>query len=276
MAWHADTDFARSLHAEANASWRALESGIEARWQGAEGAMQRWRASEARLGPWRARWAAKATPWKRPGGHPALARHVAQLNLEANGRILAPLCGGSEDLVSLARGGYRVFGVDGCGEARAALAATCRGAKVEPSAVALPDPKNATRIGFLCADFLEATPADVGGAFSACWDQGGLSSVDASDRAAYARALAWHLAPGGRALLVAVEHGPFGDGTTGPPHALSEVDVRALFSAHFDVALLDREDRSGGDPEWTRNRGAGPFVEATYLLVRRAPPPSGP
>ena len=96
-------------------------------------------------------------------------------------------------------------------------------------------------------------------------DRGGLVAVNPTDRPKYAANLKELLAPGGKLLLVAVEHEP----SFGPPHSLSEAEVRALLGDAFEVKVLGREDKMAVEPVW-KARGATSFDEVTYLCTRRA------
>ena len=119
-------------------------------------------------------------------------------------------------------------------------------------------------------DFLEFNGEAAGryglGSFDAAFDRGGLVAVTPADRPGYARNLSELLAPGGRLLLVAVEH----DATTpaGPPHSLDGGSVRALLGRDFEVKELSREDRMAVEPMW-KERGASRFEEVAYMCTRK-------
>ena len=105
--------------------------------------------------------------------------------------------------------------------------------------------------------------------FGAAFDRGSLVAIAPDDRAAYAATLSGLMAPGGRVLLVTVEHDPFEGGKLGPPYEVTEASVRALFGEHFAVELLQWEDRIEREPAW-RQHGCTRFAEAAYLLTRRS------
>jgi len=106
------------------------------------------------------------------------------------------------------------------------------------------------------------------GSFDAVFDRGGMVAVDPSDRAAYAAVITRLVAPGGRVLLVAVEHPPFAGGGLGPPYNLDSDAMNALFSSAFEIEVLKREDRLSQEPVWI-DRGCAYFNEVTYLLTRK-------
>ena len=119
---------------------------------------------------------------------------------------------------------------------------------------------------FITFDDAAATKFGLGN-FDAAFDRGGLVAVAPADRPKYAANLGELLRPGGKLLLVAVEHTP----AFGPPHSVDEVEVRRLLGDQFDVKLLSREDRMPKEPVW-KERGATAFDEVTYLCTRKAKP----
>ena len=100
---------------------------------------------------------------------------------------------------------------------------------------------------------------------TAAFDRGSLVAVRPADREAYASVVGALMAPGGRVLLVTVEHAGLEGGRPGPPFSVSPAQVRALFERDFVVELLHREDQAD---EW-RSRGVHEFHEAAFLLTRR-------
>eukprot|EP00913_Durusdinium_trenchii_P025078 g23540.t2 len=120
---------------------------------------------------------------------------------------------------------------------------------------------------FLEGDFLElnAEMAKALVPFEAAFDRGSLVAVEPDDRKPYATALTHLMAPGGRVLLVTVEHDGFGE-RKGPPYQVLEADVRSLFGNNFHVERL----RSVNALDKTMQaRGATRFEESVYLLTKR-------
>lgn len=60
------------------------------------------------------------------------------------------------------------------------------------------------------------------GTFDAAFDRGALIAIEPEDRPQYVSVLTSLMAPGGKILLVAIEHEP----AFGPPHSLNEAQVR--------------------------------------------------
>ena len=235
--------------------------------------------------------------WHIKKPHPVLeANYDSWLNTkndEDQRMVLFPLCGASVDLAYLARRGHHVVGVDGVPVALDKLMADYgeeipSGGGLEPGAmrvrVAQPgwwQAKGAESIStktrkytpapFLFGvqgDFLKFDAQQAGkfglGEFDAAFDRGGIVAVDPSDRPQYAQRLHELIKPGGRLLLVAVEHDP----QFGPPHSVDAAEVQRLFGKGFDITPVGREDKMESEPVW-KKRGAKSFVEAAYLCVRK-------
>ena len=254
-----------------------------------------------RLERWFKRWYGEESVenlgWHLTKPHPIFLKHYDELlsskQDEDQRLVLFPLCGASVDLSYLARRGHHVVGVEGVPKALDKLLSEYGeeipgGGGLAPDAMrvrvaqpgwvtqqAAKHMSNSLRTyspaPFLFGvqgDFLEFnadSAAKFGlGDFDAAFDRGGLVAVEPGDRPAYAANLASLVKPGGRLLLVTVEHEP----RFGPPHNIDEKEVRSLFSGAFEVKLLSREDKLDAEPVW-RKRGATSFHEAAYMCTRK-------
>jgi len=238
--------------------------------------------------------------WHLSDVNPYLQRYIHELVpapfSKAGGmgpRVLVPLCGKTVDMSFLARQGCRVVGVEGVAKGIQEFAAE-QGVRGRSVPVALPpsiDPERFRAHAIVVAggagegdaartpppvlviegDFLSLGPDDAAALVPvpAAFDRGALVAVRPAERARYAQVLSDLVAPGGRALLVTVEHDAFADGKLGPPFEVSEADVRALYGEQFDVELLVREDVLEQNPAM-RDRGCGYFRECAYLLRKPA------
>ncbi|CAE7918938.1 tpm [Symbiodinium sp. KB8] len=182
-------------------------------------------------------------------------------------RILVPLCGKTVDMVYLARLGYRVVGVDGVRKAIEDFAKdfglkvpTAKGPtmhvnfppELEPSrfrghAVLMPaGPEDGSRheppppVIFVEGDFLGLGPEQAKALvpFEAAFDRGGFVAVEPCDRQLYADTLGHLMAPGGRILLVAVEHDGFAGGKRGPPYQVTAEEMQKYFGGRFALQRL--------------------------------------
>lgn len=259
-----------------------------------------------RLTAWQARWDANQTSWHIQDPNLFLRRYLREL-LPAEAqtvpgmgpRVLVPLCGKTVDMAFLARGGFRVVGVDGVKKALDEFAeehavTLPSGGKtmlvnlppaIDPqlfhaSAVLIsahPDEPVRTQAAppvlLVQGDFLKLGPGEAEALvpFDAAFDRGGLVAVAPADRVQYANVMAGLIAPGGRVLLVVCEHEPFHGGKLGPPFQLTESEVHELFASNFDIKLACREDTIDEPPGGMRGRGVDHFYECVYMLTRRSP-----
>jgi len=246
------------------------------------------------LTSWHSRWNANNTRWHLPGANPHLHRFLTEFLPTAGAphavgmgpRVLLPLCGKAVDMAHLARLGFRVVGIEGVRQAVDEFAQehSPMGHSVSIGLPPTLDPglfrAHAVLIGagdgettrteppppvlMIEGDFLKVgqKEAEALVPFEAAFDRGSLVAVAPNSRPEYALALSNLIAPGGRVLLVTVEHDAFSNGSLGPPFEVTESDVHTLFASDFDVRLLLREDQFEKDPTW-RKRGATRFHEAS-------------
>lgn len=253
-------------------------------------------SSTDRLERWRGKWGAKQTHWHINGVHPVLARYMDTLlppGKSAGAAVIFPLCGAAVDLGNLAKEGFEVFGVEGVPEAVDSLMGAF-GYELPPVSAVVMDgggmmeltmrsavdksSANQPSIHAIQTDFLRLTPHALSSlstrvrptppSFQAAFDRGSLVAIQPSDRPQYVRTLSNLMAPGGRILLVSVEHRPFSDGRLGPPFQLTEGDIKSLFEPlGFSVTLLHREDRMPIESVW-KKRGLSHFNETAYLVTK--------
>ena len=253
--------------------------------------------SDPRLAFWHERWEKGLLGWHLEKPHPVLQKHLNELlgdNGETQRMVLFPLCGASVDLGSLARRGHHVVGVE------AVPSAIDRLLKEWGEEVKGGTPPNdgtlwlrvgqpswfqrivAEQLGkaegrayqpapFLFAvqgDFLRFDSAAAGKwgftGFDCAFDRGGLVAVPPNDRKRYAEILTDQVSPGGKLLLVVVEHDP----AFGPPHSINEAEVKALLAPGFDIRKLSCTDQLVAEPHW-KERGATRFDEVAYLCTRK-------
>ena len=253
--------------------------------------------AQPHLKRWYDKWENDQFSWHLDKPNPILQEHydswLQTRNDEDQRQILFPLCGTSVDLASLARRGHLVVGVEGISKAVDRLLTDYgeelpSGGGIAPGAmrVRVSQPswiqskaaemmstktRKYTPAPFLMAvqgDFLEFTAEQASkfglNEFDACFDRGGLVAVEPPDRRRYADNLAAVMKPGGKLLLVTVEHDP----AFGPPHSVDEKEVKELLGTAFDIKRLSRENRMRVEPRW-KERGATSFYEVAYMCTRK-------
>jgi hypothetical protein len=75
--------------------------------------------------------------------------------------------------------------------------------------------------------------------------------------------LSEQLRPGGKLLLVVVEHEP----AFGPPHSVDESEVRRLLGSAFEIQKLSVVDEKDKEP-W-KAKGVKRFDEVAYMCTRK-------
>jgi thiopurine S-methyltransferase len=211
---------------------------------------------------WLDRWQKNEIGFHAAAVQPALIKHWPALGVAAGARVLVPLCGKSLDMAWLAQQGLHVAGV-------------------ELSAIAVRDffaehnitPKvrehggfevsSAETIELWCGDFFALDPRAMN--VTAAYDRAALVALPPPMQQRYADKMAALMPRGSKVLLISLDYNP--EEMQGPPHNISQARVRELFSAKFEVTLLEA---IGGPPrtDHLRNRGVTWLEEASYLLVR--------
>jgi thiopurine S-methyltransferase len=201
-------------------------------------------------GFWLERWQRNEIGFHQPAPHKGLARHWATLVLAPGSRVFVPLAGKSLDMIWLAAQGHEVVGIELAAEAVRAFAA-------ENGPVA--------RVDLRQGDLFGLDPAALG-PIDAVFDRASLVALPPPLRRRYAAKLAELSPPGTRTLLVTMEYDQ--SRMNGPPHAVHEHEVQALFGATHEIALLERDGALEDFPRFAQ-RGVEALSEAYFRLTRR-------
>ncbi|MCC6136320.1 MAG: thiopurine S-methyltransferase [Candidatus Contendobacter sp.] len=213
---------------------------------------------------WHERWERAEIGFHQQQINAHLEQFWSQLQLPPDQRVFVPLCGKSHDLLWLAGEGYPVTGVE---LSPIAVEAFFTENGLEPrrwrdGAFELWE---ADEIRILLGDFfsLESRQlADCAGVY----DRASLIALPPAMREQYARKLDSILPAGIPGLLVTMEY----DQTVlaGPPFAVSESEVRALYEPAHTVELLYTRDALSEESRW-RERGLTWLLEKVYRLTCR-------
>lgn len=195
--------------------------------------------------------------------NPRLLAHQQVLPPAPAARILVPLCGKSVDLAWLTQRGYEVVGVE--------LSELAVRAFFEERGIA---PAVEVRSGWsvfrapgltiYCGDLFALGPAQLGH-LSAFYDRAALVALPPALRQRYTAHLAALFPAGAVGLLVSFEYAQHE--MAGPPFAVLEAEVRALYEPAFSVEPLARYDVLADEPRF-RAAGLTSLHERTYRLVR--------
>lgn len=172
-----------------------------------------------------------APAWDAGRPQPAIVHLSAQELI--TGRVLDCGCGTGENALYLASQGFEVVGID-----------------ASPTAIARAQEKAQQRgltAAFQVADAFALE--QLGQTFDTVLDCGLLHTFSAPDRLRYTESLSTVTAPGGRIIVLCFSEATIGQ--PGPPHRLSQADIRAAFQrgwrideirpAHFEMRIEPRQ-----------------------------------
>ncbi len=209
---------------------------------------------------WHERWARGEIGFHRGDVHPLLVRHGAPL---AGRRVLVPLCGKSLDLVHLAGLGCTVVGIE---LSAAAIGAFFAERGLEP-AVTTQGPGRVWEAGpytLLEGDYFALSAADLGAPCTGLYDRAALIALPPERRPAYAAHTARLLARGAWGLLITLDYPQ--EAMAGPPFAVPEAEVRALYGPWAGIAALEREDALAAEPRFAA-RGLTRLHQTAWALA---------
>jgi thiopurine S-methyltransferase len=213
---------------------------------------------------WQQRWDEGRIGFHMGRPHPSLERFLDRLSLAPDHRVLVPLAGKAADLDVLARHAERVFANEYVERAAREYFAE-RALTPTESEAGSARRLTAGAVTFLCQDFFEIQPADLGGPVEAAFDRAALVAIDPGRRAEYAAQLARLVAPGGHVLLIVFAYDQAR--IEGPPFSVPVDEVHRLFEPGFRVTRLDRQQAEVG-PKF--HQAGLPTIEEHTLLLERA------
>lgn len=204
---------------------------------------------------WLERWRQGRIGFHREAPHPALTRHWPGLALDADAKILVPLCGKSQDMRWLAARGNPVLGIELSSLAIEQFVSEDK----QPALRYRQSGFECTRQGNIelwCGDFFHFH-VEQAAELAGFYDRAALIALPPPTRQRYAHHLAQLLLPGTQGLLVTLRHD---DPERGPPFSISHDEVDRLLSPNFEVALCAQ-----AEPD------AEGLQESVWHLVRRGP-----
>jgi thiopurine S-methyltransferase len=213
---------------------------------------------------WLERWARNEIGFHLPDVNPRLRHFWPQLDVPTDAAVFVPLCGKSLDLHWLAAQGHRVIGVELAEAAvQAFFAEAALTSEVDRSG---PLPRHsAADIDIYCGDVFDLGAKALGDV-CAVFDRAALVALPPPMRERYVAHVLRMVPDGTRMLLLTFEY----DQTRipGPPHAVPEEEVMALYGARCEVALLTREPVRVVPPSFAA-AGVTDAAEAVYRIVKR-------
>lgn len=186
---------------------------------------------------WHNKWAQRLIGFHQSDTNPFLAEGWGALGLDNQGEVLVPLCGKTLDMMWLKTRGHSVLGVE--------LSAQALDEFVEEHRLDAAPLTHTHYCGYqlkgmrlFCGDFFHLSAEDCQNVVGV-YDRAALIALPPDMRKDYARHLIEVLPPTAPIFLVTMtyDEGDSSPNTSGPPFSVSDNEVLALFSPHFDCRL---------------------------------------
>ena len=210
---------------------------------------------------WINRWENGETGFHLDEVNPFLPGFWHRLSAPRNAPVFVPLCGKSLDLRWLRDQGHEVWGVE---LSPLALRQFFDEQGLQPEISRQGDFEiwEADDIRLFCGDFFRLTPQLLGQP-AAVYDRASLIALPPAMRVDYARHLLTLAPASAPRLLVTLDYEQ--EQMDGPPFAVSEAEVRALYGDHFRIERIFIEDILA-ENERFRQKGLTRLEESVYLL----------
>lgn len=212
---------------------------------------------------WLDRWRESRTGFHQDAPTPLLLKHWPSLGVPVGATVFVPLCGKSLDMAWFASQGHRVLGAELSRIAVEQFFAE-HGLQPETEATRHGTHYRAGGIEIVCGDAFDLDAGLLQGC-AAVFDRAALIALPPAMRERYARALYANLPAGCRGLLVTLEY-PQAE-REGPPFAVPEDEVEALFGRDWGIALRERRPIPREHPGFVQ--GLSRLDTAVYAMHRR-------
>ena len=214
---------------------------------------------------WHERWRHGQIPFHQTAADRNLTLHWPTLVLAAGSRVFVPLCGKSLDMLWLRDRGHAVVGVE---LSPIALEAFCmeNGILARRRVQGGFEIYEASNLELFHGDFFALAPAHLNGV-EAVYDRAALISWSEELRLPYVEHLARLVRGGTPMLLVTMEYPQ--SQRAGPPFSVQRDEVERLYSPHYTVREIARQDIWASEPKM-RARGVTELFEVCYRLRRHA------
>ena len=191
---------------------------------------------------WQKRWDEGRIGFHLESFHPWLVQYWSEIAQQPPGQVLVPLCGKSLDLRFLAAGGHPVVGVECVPEAIEQFYSEW---SVEPDRRVSGSSRRfmGNGVTLYCGDFFGVEPEE--GLCDAWYDRASLVALPSRQRPAYVERLMELTTDTASGMLITFDY-PQAE-MEGPPYALPDEEVEALFTPFCRVERLAFEDLTESD-----------------------------
>ena len=214
---------------------------------------------------WLQRWREGQIGFHQDRVMPLLQKHWPSLALPVDSRVLVPLAGKSLDIVWLAGQGHRVLAVELSALAIEQFFAE-NGLVPTSHDSALGRHHVAGNIEVICGDIFGLDAATLAGC-TGVYDRAALVALPPAMRQRYANEVYGRLPERCRGLLLTIDY-PQHE-MDGPPFAVGQAEVSALYDACWTIQTLDERDILAQEPKFAA-RGLTRMNTKVYRLERRS------
>jgi len=213
---------------------------------------------------WQSRWDEGRIGFHQAEINPYLQRYWSKLSVSADATVFVPLCGKTRDMLWLRERGHKVIGVEIVPRAVEAFFAenNLAASRQTQGPFELWETEG---IRIYQGDFFELS-ADVLTEIGAVYDRASLIALPPPLRQRYATHLR-DILPGKRNILLVTMDYPQAE-MDGPPFAVTEEEVAALYQDTFDIERLCSEDILAANPRF-QEQGLSRLIEKVYCLKAR-------
>ncbi len=204
---------------------------------------------------WHEKWEKNEIAFHSDDVNRMLAAHFQSFGLADGARIFLPLCGKTLDIQWLLSKGHKVVGAE---LSEIAIKQLFEDLGVEPAVTPVGEllHYHAPNIDMFVGDIFDLTRARLG-PVDAVYDRAALVALPEDLRARYAEHMV-ALTEGAPQFLISFDYDQ--SEMNGPPFSVVESEVRALYSAHYDISLTASEEVPG------RLKGVAEAQEMVWFL----------
>jgi thiopurine S-methyltransferase len=211
---------------------------------------------------WQARWDEGRIGFHQDEVNPYLERYWPSLGVTPGTTIFVPLCGKSRDMLWLRDQGYSVVGVEIVPRAVEAFFAENDPAAATQHAHGAFTLWESEGIKIFQGDFFDLTATEVAD-IGAVYDRASLIALPPAMRQSYAAHLRAILPDNMNVLLITMDYVQAEMG--GPPFAVTEQEVAALYQDYFKIDQVYSEDILAVTPRF-QEQGLSRLLEKVYVL----------
>ncbi|MEH6627986.1 MAG: thiopurine S-methyltransferase [Motiliproteus sp.] len=213
---------------------------------------------------WHRRWKKNEIGFHQDSVNPFLVEYWSDLGLQSGTQVLVPLCGKSKDMLWLREQGHCVLGIE-LSELAIKDFVEENGLDMTFSQQPVFKRWSLDDLILLAGDFFSFVPSN-SHPVDAIYDRAALIALPESMRNNYAQHCKKMLTKGGQLLLITLEFDqPEKDG---PPFAIPQTEVEALYNQDFEIELLSRTDVLEENQRF-KDKGLTSLFEAVYRMRRR-------